>query len=88
MNEQTFMKLMQILPKSALSSAVGVATRLPAPAPVHRMAMKAFAKALGANAGNDLQPTENLVISSCLRGERRMDNISQPPFQVAGQWWQ
>ena len=45
MNEQTFMKLMQLLPKSALSSAVGLATRLPAPAPVHRMAMKAFAKA-------------------------------------------
>ncbi|HYI01869.1 MAG TPA: phosphatidylserine decarboxylase, partial [Hyalangium sp.] len=39
MNEQTFMKLMQLLPKSALSSVVGVATRLPAPAPVHRMAM-------------------------------------------------
>jgi phosphatidylserine decarboxylase len=45
MNEQTFMKLMQILPKSALSTAVGVATRLPAPSPVHRAAIKAFAKA-------------------------------------------
>jgi phosphatidylserine decarboxylase len=45
MNEQTFMKLMQILPKSALSSLVGLATRVPAPAPVHRAAMKAFAKA-------------------------------------------
>ncbi len=45
MNEQTFMKLMQLLPKSALSSAVGVATRLPAPAPLHRAAIRAFARA-------------------------------------------
>lgn len=45
MNDQTFMKLMQLLPKSALSHVVGMATRLPAPAPVHRMAMRAFAKA-------------------------------------------
>lgn len=45
MNEQTFMKLMSVLPKSALSTVVGVATRFPAPAPVHRMAIKAFAKA-------------------------------------------
>jgi phosphatidylserine decarboxylase len=44
MNEQTFMKLMNILPKSALSTAVGMATRLPAPAPLHRAAIKAFAK--------------------------------------------
>jgi phosphatidylserine decarboxylase len=45
MNDQTFMKLMHILPKSALSSLVGFATRIPAPAPIHRAAMKAFAKA-------------------------------------------
>jgi phosphatidylserine decarboxylase len=45
MNDQTFMKLMQLLPKSALSSLVGMATRAPVPAPVHRAAMKAFAKA-------------------------------------------
>jgi len=45
MNEQTFMKLMHILPKSALSSAVGLATRLPLPAPLHRAAMKHFARA-------------------------------------------
>ena len=44
MNEQTFMKLMQLLPKSAVSSAVGMATRLPVPAPVHRAVIKAFAK--------------------------------------------
>ncbi len=45
MNDQTFMKLMQLLPKSALSSMVGMATRMPAPAPVHRFAIRAFAKA-------------------------------------------
>ncbi|NVJ00624.1 phosphatidylserine decarboxylase [Myxococcus sp. AM009] len=45
MNDQTFMKLMQVLPKSALSSVVGMATRLPVPAPVHQAAMRAFAKA-------------------------------------------
>ncbi|RKG67623.1 phosphatidylserine decarboxylase [Corallococcus exercitus] len=45
MNEQTFMKLMRVLPKSAVSSVVGLATRLPAPAPVHHWAMRAFAKA-------------------------------------------
>ncbi|AKQ66297.1 Phosphatidylserine decarboxylase [Myxococcus hansupus] len=45
MNDQTFMKLMQVLPKSALSTVVGVATRLPVPAPVHQAAMRAFAKA-------------------------------------------
>ncbi|WP_434391163.1 archaetidylserine decarboxylase [Melittangium boletus] len=44
MDEQNFMKLMQILPKSALSTAVGMATRLPVPAPLHRAAIKTFAK--------------------------------------------
>jgi phosphatidylserine decarboxylase len=44
MNEQTFMKLMNLLPKSALSTAVGMATRLPAPAPLHRAAIRVFAK--------------------------------------------
>ncbi len=44
MNEQTFMKLMQILPKSALSTVVGAATRLPVTAPMHRAAIRVFAK--------------------------------------------
>ena len=44
MDEQNFMKLMQVLPKSALSTAVGMATRLPVPAPLHRAAIKTFAK--------------------------------------------
>ncbi len=44
MRDQTFMTLMRLLPKSALSTAVGMATRLPAPQPLHRAAMRAFAK--------------------------------------------
>jgi phosphatidylserine decarboxylase len=44
MNDRTFMTLMKLLPKSALSSAVGMATRAPAPTRLHRFAMKAFAQ--------------------------------------------
>jgi phosphatidylserine decarboxylase len=44
MNPQTFMKLMRLLPKSALSNAVGIATRFPAPASVHHAAIRVFAK--------------------------------------------
>jgi len=45
MRDKSFMTLMKVLPKSALSTAVGLATRAPVPAPLHRAAMKAFAKA-------------------------------------------
>lgn len=45
MKDETFMTLMRLLPKSALSHAVGFATRLPAPAAFHRFAMRRFAKA-------------------------------------------
>jgi phosphatidylserine decarboxylase len=44
MNDQTFMKLVGLLPKSALSSAVGAATRAPAPPAVHQAAMRYFAR--------------------------------------------
>lgn len=44
MRDSTFMTLMKLLPKSALSSVVGRATRARAPASLHRMAMKAFAR--------------------------------------------
>ncbi len=44
MKDQTFMTLMRLLPKSALSSAVGMATRAPAPAKVHQAAIRLFAK--------------------------------------------
>lgn len=45
MNDQTFMTLMRLLPRSAFSTLVGAATRAPAPARVHQAAMRAFAKA-------------------------------------------
>ncbi len=47
MREQNFMKLMALLPKSALSSLVGGASRARAPAAMHRWAMRAFARRYG-----------------------------------------
>ena len=44
MRPQMFMTLMRLLPKSALSSAVGIATRFPAPASVHHAAIRIFAR--------------------------------------------
>ena len=44
MRDQTFMTLMRLLPKSALSTVVGKATRAPVPAAVHQAAMRAFAR--------------------------------------------
>jgi phosphatidylserine decarboxylase len=44
MREQTFMTLMKLLPKSALSTAVGAATRAKAHPSLHRTVMKFFAK--------------------------------------------
>lgn len=46
------MTLMRLLPKSALSSAVGVATRAPVPAALHRMAIRAFVKHYGVEMGD------------------------------------
>jgi phosphatidylserine decarboxylase len=44
MDERTFMLWMRLLPKAALSSLVGKATRARAPSGVHQAAMRAFAK--------------------------------------------
>jgi phosphatidylserine decarboxylase len=44
MRDDTFIKLMGLLPKSALSAAAGAATRLPAPPRVHQAAIRAFVK--------------------------------------------
>ncbi len=44
MRDQTFMTLMRLLPKSALSTVVGKATRAPVPAKVHQAAMRVFAR--------------------------------------------
>ena len=45
MQDGTFLALMRLVPKSALSRAVGTLTRLPAPAGMHQAAMRAFARA-------------------------------------------
>jgi phosphatidylserine decarboxylase len=45
MQDDTFLALMRLVPKSALSRTVGTLTRLPAPAGMHRAAMRAFARA-------------------------------------------
>jgi len=44
MRDQTFMTLMKLLPKSALSTVVGAATRARVPASFHRFAMRRFAR--------------------------------------------
>ena len=43
------MTLMRLLPKSALSTVVGVATRAPVPAAIHRVAIRAFSRHFGVN---------------------------------------
>lgn len=49
MRDEAFMTLMRLLPRSALSSAVGKATRAPVPASVHQAAMRLFARAYAVN---------------------------------------
>lgn len=44
MNDRVFMALMKALPRSAVSAAVGKLTRAPAPASMHRAAMRWFAQ--------------------------------------------
>ncbi len=44
MNDRAFIAALRLLPKNALSRAVGAATRLPLPAPVGRGVMGAFAR--------------------------------------------
>lgn len=58
MDDRTFMTLMRLLPKSALSSAVGQATRLKAPKALHQMAMRAFAKRYDVALEDAAQPIE------------------------------
>lgn len=49
MRDETFMTLMKLLPRSAVSTAVGALTRLPVPAPVHQLAIRAFVRQYGVN---------------------------------------
>jgi phosphatidylserine decarboxylase len=44
MNDATFMTLMRLLPRSALSTVVGKLTRAPAPQAMHQAAMRWFAR--------------------------------------------
>jgi phosphatidylserine decarboxylase len=45
MRDETFMTLVRLLPRAALSRAVGAATRVRAPASMHQVAMRRFARA-------------------------------------------
>ncbi len=58
MKQQTFMTLMRLVPKSALSSAVGMATRFPAPASMHHVAIRAFARRYRVNLDEAELPIE------------------------------
>ncbi len=49
MRQQMFMQLMRVLPKSALSTVVGAATRAPLPPLLHQTAMRIFAKSYSVN---------------------------------------
>jgi phosphatidylserine decarboxylase len=58
MNDQRFIQLLSVLPKSALSTAVGAATRLPAPPMVHQAAIRAFVRRYDVQADEAEQPLE------------------------------
>jgi len=58
MRDQTFMTLVRLLPRAALSRAVGAATRARAPVSLHRLAMRRFARAYGVQLGEADQPLE------------------------------
>ena len=58
MNDSTFMTLMRLLPKSALSTAVGLATRAPVPAPLHQAVVRWFAKQYRVNLDEAEGPIE------------------------------
>lgn len=59
MNPQTFMTLMRLVPKSALSNVVGAATRFPAPASMHHAAIRVFASRYGINLEEAEEPIEH-----------------------------
>ncbi len=49
MRDETFMTLMRLLPRSAVSTTVGRLTRVPVPSSVHQMAMRAFVRSYRVN---------------------------------------
>jgi phosphatidylserine decarboxylase len=58
MRDQTFMTLVRLLPRAALSRAVGAATRARAPASMHQAAMRRFARAYRVQLDEAEQPLE------------------------------
>jgi phosphatidylserine decarboxylase len=58
MRDQTFMTLVRLLPRAALSRAVGAATRARAPASMHRAAMRRFVRAYRVELGEAERPLE------------------------------
>lgn len=58
-NDAAFMALMRLLPRSALSTLVGQLVRAPAPAPLHRVAMRAFARAYRVDLAEAEAPLES-----------------------------
>lgn len=52
MDDATFMALMRVVPRSALSTLVGRLVRAPAPAPLHHVAMRLFARAYDVDLGS------------------------------------
>ncbi len=53
------MALLKLLPKASLSRAVGAATRLPAPASLHRVATQVFSKAYAVDLSEAERPRED-----------------------------
>ncbi len=51
MRDETFMRVMRLLPRSALSRAAGSIARAPVPAPVHRALMRGFTRAFKVDVG-------------------------------------
>jgi phosphatidylserine decarboxylase len=58
MRDQTFMTLVRLLPRAVLSRAVGAATRVRAPAGLHRVAMRRFARAYDVQLDEAERPLE------------------------------
>lgn len=59
MRDETFMTLMRLLPRSAVSTTVGRLTRAPVSASVHQMAMRAFVRQYGVNMEEAEGPVES-----------------------------
>jgi phosphatidylserine decarboxylase len=58
MRDQTFMTLVRLLPRAALSRAVGAATRVRAPASLHQVAMRQFARSYAVQLDEADRPLE------------------------------